>query len=783
MLLALLHKLSFTEESLFEDLLFGDFFAKSPMKFYKLRNTIRRGLSKKVQREILNHKRKNNDWKDWVSPSRTRNFILDDLISDVLMWRRNNPMAVAAVGSSSVATHSANNVNDPTIPITKDELPQKYNQINSNSGCFILNQGNEFERGVIKLLKQRFPGEGEIEDIYGNGLPRSYVLADKSIEAIEKGTPIIISPVFHDFDSKVFGVPDLLIRSDYMSKIFKYPPEMDEGGCRFSNQWYYVIVDIKFSTLFLRANGVELLNHENFKAYKAQLYLYNHILSKIQGCDPGRTYVLGRTYKFSNSVDGDMKGNGCFDKPGVIDYNGWDEEYHTKVKKSVKWLRTCGKIARNFTLQTIRGLNHKGGGGQSGGGSWNGGSGSSSGNGNGNGVAMIAGIPSEPSSKSSLKISKKSKFNLYPNLCVDNLFFQKEKWEIAKAISDITMLPYCGVKQRENAIKNGVDDWKNPKCTSETLGFKKDTHHARIVDACLAANRGTNLFVHSHSDATPNFSKLKAMPDSQKIYIDFETVSNVCDDFTALPRPSDIDIAFMLTVGHVKKIAATAAIASTAASATESSSTSESGEKKGKGKKGRRSLQPQQIQQDPSTATHVSPPQTQPTKSEFVVKTFTSQGLTNEFEREMFQAAMQYISSLMPMNEATIVHWGHCDKTTWKKIERRYNLAFEPKGWFDAYGAMQNNSIGIRGCFSYSLKPVCNMLNEYGLVTQKFVGEEHGLEAMHQAYIAHKESVGDVFINHHYIQKLKDYNVKDVLALREVTKVIEGIFPFPFLGT
>lgn len=736
------------------------------MKFYKLRNTLRRGLSKKVQREILNHKRKNNDWKDWVSPSRTRNFILDDLISDVLLWRRNNPAAVAAPGSSSVATLSTNNnINDPTLPLTRDELPQKYNQINSDSGCFILNQGNEFERGVLKLLKQRFSAEGEIEDIHGNGLPRSYVLADKSIEAIEKGTPIIISPVFHDFDTKVFGIPDLLIRSDYMSKIFKYPPEMDQGGCRFSNEWYYVIVDVKFSTLFLRSNGVELLNHENFKAYKAQLYLYNQILSKIQGCDPGRTYVLGRTYKFSNSVDGDMKGNGCFDKPGVIDYNGWDEEYHTKVKKSVKWLRTCGKIARNFTLQTIRGAGIGGG------------ISRPEDNGNSSVPGLVAGIPgAEPHAKSSGSVgskkvsSKVSKFNLYPNLCVDNLSFQKEKWEIAKAISDITMLPWCGVKQREIAIRDhGFDSWKDPKCTSETLGFKKDTHHARIVDACLAANRGTNLFVHSHSEATPNFSQLKAMPDRQKIYIDFETVSNVCDDFTTLPRPSDIDIAFMLSVGYfVQSEQKRTAEELEAAEAMELMK----GKRVRKGKKAKSS---------PATSTNEGCGGSGAwfgDISTFVVKTFTAQGLTNEFEREMFQNAMQYIASLVQLNEATIVHWGHCDKTTWKKIERRYNLAFEPKGWFDAYGAMQNNAIGIRGCFSYSLKPVCNMLNEYGLVTQKFVGEEHGLEAMHQAYIAHKESVGDVFINHHYIQKLKDYNVKDVIALREVTKVIESIFPF-----
>jgi len=273
------------------------------------------------------------------------------------------------------------------------------------------------------------------------------------------------------------------------------------------------------------------------------------------------------------------------------------------------------------------------------------------------------------------------------------------------------MLPYCGVKQRNNALSQGIKGWTNPKCNSSTLGFKPDSHHGRIVDSCLEANRGNKLFVVKPSTQHPNLLDLSKIPDKEKYYIDFEMVSNVCDDFSTMPAPSTMDLAFMLTVGYYNE------------------------------------------------------------KKRFVTKTFTAQGLTPEFEREMFVDAMKVIN----LKNATIIHWGHCDKNEWRKIERKYGLSYEPKMWFNAHQAVQNNALGINGCFNYSLKSVNNALYRKGLVNHEFTNNEHGLEAMHQAYVAHMESEGDVFINHHYIRTLKDYNVKDVIALKEVTKFLETL--------
>lgn len=606
------------------------------MPKYNLRKTVARAVHSKVHKHALIRKRKNNTWMGWVSPSSTRNFILNDLISDLLMRKK----------------YSVN--------ATSGKLGDKPTH-------FLLEQGNEFEKRVVQLIRAKF-SSNEYVDIEGNKLPRSYVLADNTLKAMQSGVPIIFSPVFHDFDKKWNGVPDLLVRSDYIGKLFtNIPTPLTKSGCEWNPEWHYLVVDIKFSTLHLRSNGIEMLNEENYKAYKAQLWMYNDILARMQKFNPRKTFILGRNIKYSNAANGEFVGNGCFDQPGVIDYDGWDNHYDSKVKNAIRWLREVPKLSEKFHPSHI------------------------------------------PTSK---------KWNLYPNLCVNNLWVQQQKHEIAEQLYDITMLPYCGVKQREAALKNGVVGWNDSMCSAKTLGFKPDSYRGRIVDACIEANhpnsiRSSSDVVVKNAECThgPNYRYLKSLDAKLKVYIDFETISNVCDDFKELPRPSSLNLAFMATVGFMK---------------------------------GRK----------------------------YVVKTYTARGLSPKFERRMFEEMINDV----PLKNTVFVHWGSHDKTTWEQMEARTGVFAEPREWFDAHRAYENNAIGIRGCFKTSLKKVTNSLHELypKHITQSYVGGEDGMEAMHQAYIAQQESEGEVFIEHPHIKKLKEYNVKDVIALREVTRFLES---------
>ena len=132
---------------------------------------------------------------------------------------------------------------------------------------------------------------------------------------MKHGTPFIYQGVLHDKDEKIYGSPDLLVRNDFMKILCKnieepIPQKSD------AQKYYYFVVDIKSSTLHLRANGNNLLNSGRMTGYKGQLYIYHKILSKIQNFDSHVAFVLGRKYKYVKQNQ-PHSGFGWFDKLGA----------------------------------------------------------------------------------------------------------------------------------------------------------------------------------------------------------------------------------------------------------------------------------------------------------------------------------------------------------------------------------------------------------------------------------------------------------------------------------
>ena len=64
-----------------------------------------------------------------------------------------------------------------------------------------------------------------------------------------------------------------------------------------ANDWHYLVVDTKFTTLHLNASGTELANDGSAPAYKAQVYIYNRMLGRLQGFEPPKSYLLGRGWQ------------------------------------------------------------------------------------------------------------------------------------------------------------------------------------------------------------------------------------------------------------------------------------------------------------------------------------------------------------------------------------------------------------------------------------------------------------------------------------------------------
>ena len=218
-----------------------------------------------------------DDWKHWVSAGRTRNWMLDDPLIDWLQL----------YGKSR-----------DYIP--KQELAD-YNKA-LDFVEFIFGKGNEFEAGILRLLQEQY----EVATIAGDYREISRLdKAEGTFEAMKRGTPIIYQAVLRDAHNMTYGSPDFLVRSDVLRRLFPQSigdleasapaPDLEADG------WHYIVVDTKFTTLHLNAAGTELANDGSVPAYKAQLYIYNRMLGRLQGFEPPQAYVLGRGWQGLNA--------------------------------------------------------------------------------------------------------------------------------------------------------------------------------------------------------------------------------------------------------------------------------------------------------------------------------------------------------------------------------------------------------------------------------------------------------------------------------------------------
>lgn len=181
---------------------------------------------------------------NFVSPSRLRNFLLNDSLVDFLKLNKTD----------------------------KKHL---------NFTSFIMEQGNIFEKQVVDKLKN---SESEYVD-FGKQL-FSEQLHEQTLHVIQKRIPIIfqghLKGIYNNIP--IIGIPDIIIRSDILSKLIDY---------KYDNI-HYVIIDIKFNSIPFASNRINILNSQSYPYYKGQLFMYNYMLSNIQNYNPNIAYIYGR---------------------------------------------------------------------------------------------------------------------------------------------------------------------------------------------------------------------------------------------------------------------------------------------------------------------------------------------------------------------------------------------------------------------------------------------------------------------------------------------------------
>lgn len=394
-----------------------------------------------------------------VSATHVHNFMVNDTLTDWLKYRSRR-----GTRSTPIYSHS------------------------SGFTEFILRRGIEFEREIVKYINNNCVSVVTVSEYITDETCK------KASKLMKEGVPVLHSVPVKNRYNNTQGVIDLLVRSDFIGAIVDENPlsieEQNKRAPRLSGSYHYVVIDIKFSTLPLRSDGLHLLNSGHYPAYKAQTLIYTQAIGRIQGYTAPYAFIMGRRWR-STQKQISYGNYSCLNRLGKIDYHGLDKKYVLRTNAAIKWVRDVKEHSSSWT------------------------------------------------------INPPSRLELYPNMCVDSGLWNKEKQKIADLIGEMTSIWHVGVKHRNTAVSLGITGWKDPKCTSKSMGIRG--HRATVIDKIMAINRQSKDLIWPKKIKN-NLCGWKKK--TNEVFVDFETLSDIFIDFNQLPTQKRSDMIFMIGVGY-----------------------------------------------------------------------------------------------------------------------------------------------------------------------------------------------------------------------------------------
>ena len=181
-------------------------------------------------------------------------------------------------------------IDEPFKSMIKEIEPEKIEKYSIEMAFG--DKGNEFEEYCINILEDKLSKINKFYKITKlcQTIPdlNNYNLLKDSYLAIERGDPILYQPLLLDSETKIYGCPDLLIRADIFTKLFPYNKPDVEPLLSIKNNfgnYFYLVVDIKILNSKILGNGF-LSSDKKMELNKLQVYLYDRMLSRIQGTLP-----------------------------------------------------------------------------------------------------------------------------------------------------------------------------------------------------------------------------------------------------------------------------------------------------------------------------------------------------------------------------------------------------------------------------------------------------------------------------------------------------------------
>jgi hypothetical protein len=540
---------------------------------------------------------------------------------------------------------------------------------------FIFEQGARFEAGVVALLRERHPEHELVTVSRGHEDIRSRGAAIMTFEAMRMGVPLIHQGVLWDASTRTFGAPDLLVRSDVLREVF--PDAIDASEAAFGapdlpGSWHYRVVDVKFTTLRLNRRGGPG-NGGSSPAYKCQLHVYNRALGRLQGYEPPAAFLLGRSWQ--QTVTGVVeRGTGCLERLGAVEQSGTlarGVPIARAVADACAWLRRMRAEGSSWEVRPR---------------------------------------PTVP--------------ELYPNMSnTQDGPWHAAKREIAEEIGELSLLWQVGASGREQAHAAGVYDWRDQRCTPAVVGVNGEKRPGTLIEL-LDVNRSSDGPSIRPARIRVAAEEWRVEPPLE-FYVDFETVSDLADDFTRLPDRGGQPLIFMIGCGHLEG-------------------------------------------------------------GEWRFRSFTVDALSEDEETRIIDQWLEHMAArrarLAPGGpEPLVIHWSHAEVSM---FETAYNSAtarhperdWPSPRWFDFLAeVMRAEPVVVRGAMGFGLKAIARALHDLGFIETRWGdGPADGLGAMVGAWWAQARAaeLGTPLSEDALMLEIAQYNEVDCRVMMETVRYL-----------
>ncbi len=585
----------------------------------------------------------------WVSATRTRNYIANDGLLDWL------------------------NIYGEKNDFRKDSERKNYD-VNLDFTNFLFEQGRKFETVVIKYLKKEHGEENFVKVAANHNDSRSFNKAEKTLELMNRGIPFITQGVLWNPNNRTFGMPDILVRSDWINEL-TVEPSIEKSSEIISapsleSPYHYRVVDVKFTTLKFNASNTQLQNgHSSQKMYKAQLAIYNKALGRLQGYEPSAAYLLGRKCSFTSRGEKHETEHSLI-RLAPVDFAGVDNEFYQKANEAADWYR---RIIRE-------------------GDSWN-----------------IFPKPTIP--------------ELWPNCTNDKHYpWEKTVSEIATELKELTKIWQIGLTNREQAHGMGIFKWDDPRLNPNLIGINGQKR-AETIEAIININKDSTTEKILPNTITNDISGWKNKPKLE-FFVDFETVTDIDDDFSHFPYLGGNSLIFMIGCGYEKL------------------------------------------------------------DGSWEMEVFTSKHLTIEDEGDIIDKWINYmrkITDKIKGRDAVIpkvYHWTHAEKTFLKKAitNRKNNTSKKFDEWLnidwsDFCNVARAAPLVVKGAFGFGLKTIAKNLKRHDLTETDWTdGPGDGLGAMVGAWHCDNltKNASQEMLSIDYMKGIEMYNKVDCKVMWEL---------------